>query len=252
VAQLLCMPKAQRGRITQRMISEQVGDSQILISSVYGGMNETPSLQQLLPFLNFHEWIGITGSSWLNREHNPQHIRDLAGPGQEDMFSTSELYRLVDGILEPQDLAVFPFRGASTRMPIQTGLTWQLGNFTGGDVRNVHYWKKLNTNVEQGNNINPYRTSLERRMIAAEEKLTDTNSDFVEQLRQELLEPTKVYVFESQYEATKQELGGDSRGIVLMSFQKVYPRKGQIVPAYAGAIARELRDSPRELRGELM
>ena len=131
------------------------------------------------------------------------------------------------------------FRRPEFRRLIETGRIYDifnLANIEGFPVLNknkrLQRWKKKHEQLNpfKGRNL---RERLERVDFAA-----------IKELIEGLKQPTKTYVFECQYNDAKMARGGDNYGIEIMRFQPVYPRKGNIVPAFASEIARLLGKYP--------
>jgi len=98
--------------------------------------------------------------------------------------------------------------------------------------------KRLQKWKEKHEQLNPFRGRNLR------ERLERVDSTDIRELIEKLEQPTKTYVFECQYHDTKMARDGDNQGIEIMRFQKVYPKKGNIVPAFASEIARILGEYP--------
>lgn len=125
------------------------------------------------------------------------------------------------------------------RRMVETGRIYDLFNIANREgfpvlnaVKKLQRWKKKH---EQ---LNPFKGRNLR------EKLEGIDSAAIKELIEGLKQPAKTYVFECQYHDAKMAKGGDNYGIEIMRFQSVYPKKGNIVPAFASEIARLLGKYP--------
>ena len=91
--------------------------------------------------------------------------------------------------------------------------------------------------------LNPFsgKRNLRERLELVPKNTVDT-------LKEQLAAHTLEYLFEVEYHETKQARGGNTRGLVAMSFQNYYPKAGKIVPAFAQEIRRILAAYPRGVR----
>ena len=100
------------------------------------------------------------------------------------------------------------------------------------------YKKISSTNAVAYDKLNPFKGHTLQARLGRVEK--DSIDKFLKNLR----EDSSVYVFEVNYGREKALRGGDNHKLVPMTFQNVYPKKGKIVPAYAGEIRRILSGYP--------
>ncbi len=197
----------ERPKPTKKLLTELCGNDPKLISSVHHGLYENP-LKEIYPWINLDDLIVFSAASFTFRKQKPREF--------EEMVLSSSMYDIFHEVYN------------STSNP---------GGMKG------FVWLYTNRDILQTNDtylqLNPF-TKKDLKI-----RLEKVGIDATKRLKENLIKPTKQYVFECDYYLVKHQLGDNSR-LVVMNFQPYYPKKGVIEKRYAKEIERMLSRYPTE------